>query len=169
MKKIQFFIIIIIIFTTGCATKKINSASLFSPYSYVVKQPPEFTGMPHGEVFFISGVKESKAFLKGIHKTGSPKDMPLGCIGYIGAQINSGIAREATAQCGGDRYIAANVEDSKTRFNVLIVRASPSLQRELFRQSTFKFDDAENLKPAPGSTQNNNSSESSLLLNDSTL
>ena len=69
MKKIQFFIIIIIIFTTGCATKKINYASLFSPYSYVVKQPPEFTGMPHGEVFFISGVKESKAFLKGIHKT----------------------------------------------------------------------------------------------------
>ena len=169
MKKIIFFITLIIFFTTCCATKKINYSSLFSPYKYVVKQPPEFTGMPHGEVFFISGVKESKAFLKGIHKTGSPKDMPLGCISYIGAQINSGIAREATAQCGGDRYIDANVEDSKTRFNVLIVKASPSLQRELFQQSTFKFDDDENLKPAHSSTQNNNSSESSLLLNDSTL
>jgi len=168
MKKIQILSIIVVALASGCATKKVHVSEMFVPIEFVTKPLPEYNGMPHGEVFAINGKKESLEFIKNPMDRGELRDVILGHLFFGGEPVTPGIARVVAAACGGDKYIAANLGESKDRLNFMWVKASPSLTRELLAKGFLSLPQPKEVK-SNNSEKNKSLNNRSLLLNDSSL
>jgi len=169
MKKIQILAVLVIFITSGCATKTESFNQHFRPTEFVTKILPEYDGMPHGEVFIMSGQKEFEKFIDKQPTLGNPADLFLGWLMLYGPEFTPGVARIVTAQCGGDKYICATARDGKEYLNMLWVRASPARQRELLSLGAINFPRPNPAKSTGDPQPRKTSGRTDLLLNDSTL
>jgi hypothetical protein len=166
MKKIGHLSLLIVFLMFGCATQTVRVADLFRPSEVVAVNLPKFDGLPHGEIYHFRTQKELSEFIAKVSKLGDSSDLFLGWMSGEGDEaFTPGAARNFTAECGGDKYIAAITESSNGYINFLWVRASPARQRELLKLGAIKFALPSPLNPAgrkPDDVDN-------LLLSDSIL
>lgn len=148
----------------GCASQSFDARSLFRPTPWVSKTLPEFDGVPHGEVHFVTGEKKLEKFIQDQPKMVDKNDLFLGWLMFKGGELTPGKAREIVANCGGDRYIAVTAADTKGYVNIVWIRASPARQRELLTLNSINSALPNALNDSVGENQKHKSEN--LLLNE---
>ena len=154
---------------SGCATKNRDFSEYFRPTQFVTRTLPFYEGNPHGELYMASGQNEVERFIKNQSKMGDDEDLFLGWLMYPGKELTPGKAREITAQCGGDKYIAVTAANTKDNVNMVWIRASPARQRELLNLNAINAAMPSALNNSPGAPLRNPVDRDNLLLHNSTL